>query len=130
MTMTPGHSIVYQRLSRKIPVDERMVEPYRRQNIHPFSFDYGYHEELYVKDYDENDKSGARTGEGKRNGRKKDSAGAKGKHIVSGDSGKSSDSDSRYSEDSLLSHPSISSISTANGDIKYELKGISILQAT
>lgn len=33
--------------------------------------------------------------------------------------------ESRYSSDSLLSHPSISSISTANGDvIKYQLRGI------
>src|SRR5579862_208738 len=45
--------------------------------------------------------------------------------MISQEAGESNDSESSYSEDSLLSHPSISSISTDNGGdvIKYQLRG-------
>jgi len=45
--------------------------------------------------------------------------------MISREAGESNDSESSYSEDSLLSHPSISSISTDNGGdvIKYQLRG-------
>jgi len=120
--MCSAHSIKYQKLAQKSPVDERMVVPYTKERL---SFAYTLPEEYFTDFYDNESHYDAQKALDRdvKSGSGKQKVGSKENSRAARNSGESSGSESRYSDDSLLSHPSISSVSTVNGDVKYQLRG-------